>query len=312
VDHEIVPSRPTRAASTPRVTVGMPVYNAAKWLGASIESILEQTWQDLELVISDNASTDGSFEIAQDYAKKDERIRVYRNRVNVGVNRNYSMLVAHARGEYFKWASSSDLCERTFIEKCVAVLDVYSDIGLCYPRTKLFVHDPERGDEYHVGVQTLDDDPLTRFRHVLEHIALNNAINGVIRMTVLRPTGLVRPHYSSDITLVAEVALRSKIFELPEVLFFRRFEQSTSTALQDPKRTRQFHFPTPSFGMLFQGWRRCWGYLSAVAHADLTLSQRLRAFGYVIKRIYSAHRELTADVKDAIVQLSGRRSVVDR
>jgi glycosyltransferase involved in cell wall biosynthesis len=301
------PPRPRPAARPPRVTVGMPVYNGARSLGQSIESILNQTFRDLELVISDNASTDGSFEIAQCYARQDDRVRVFRNPVNVGVTNNYSIVVGYARGEYFKWASSNDLCERSFIEKCVGVLDARADVGLCYPKTKLFVTSPELGNAYEIGVQTLDDDPCVRFRYVLEHVGLNNAINGLIRMATLRRTVLIRPYYASDITLLAELALHGKIVELPEFLFFRRFDQDSATSLQDAVRLRQYHFPRPSVGMFFQRWRRCWGYLSASCRAPLTPTQRVRAVTYVAHLWYWSLPELWSDLREAARALFRRR-----
>jgi hypothetical protein len=298
-----------QAMGTPRVTVGMPVFNAAKWLAHAIESMLGQTFRDLELLISDNASTDGSFEIAQTYARKDARVRLFRNPVNVGVDNNYSLLVGYARGAYFKWASSNDLCDRTFLAKTVGVLDARADVALCYARTKLFVDAPESGNEYDVGVQTLDADPLVRFRTVLERVGLNNAINGLIRMSVLRRTALIRPHYSSDITLLAEIALRGKIVELPEFLFFRRFDQDSATSLQDALAVQQCHFPTPGLGMDFQTWRRCWGQIAAIGRAELSVSQRMRGLRYVAGSSLSALPKLGAEVKEAVAAMLGRRPV---
>jgi glycosyltransferase involved in cell wall biosynthesis len=295
----------------PRVTVGMPVYNGAKLLGLSIETILGQTFRDLELVISDNASTDASFAIAQSYAARDERVRVLRHPVNVGVTNNYSQLVHHARGEYFKWASASDLCDPTLIEKCVAALDAHPDVGLCCSRTRLFVGTPETGEEYDRDAQALADDPVERFWHVFVHTGLNNAINGLIRMTVLRETALIRPHYSSDITLLIEIALRSRIMELPECLFFRRFERESATALQDAHSKRRYHFPGVGAAMYFQHWKRCWGYVSAIRRAPLTASQRWRAARYVARLWYGALPGLWSDVKEAATALA-RRSSPDR
>jgi glycosyltransferase involved in cell wall biosynthesis len=290
----------------------MPVYNAAKWLGQSIESILGQTFRDLELVISDNASTDGSFGIAQGYAQKDERVRLFRNRVNVGIDNNYSLLVGYARGEYFKWASSNDLCDRTFVAKCVGALDAYPDVGLCCPRTKLFVDSPESGNEYDVSVQTLDEDPVSRFRDVLERMGLNNAINGLIRLSVLRRTALIRPYYSSDITLLAEIALHGKILELPEFLFFRRFDRESATSLQDPVTVQQCHFPTPGLSMYFQTWRRCWGYVAAISRAEVTPHQRVRGLRYVAGTWRWALPKLYAELEESLAAVFRRRSVSAR
>ena len=102
-------------SGVPKVSVGMPAYNSARWIDSSIRSILEQSFTDLELIISDNASTDGTYELCMQFAKQDPRIRVLRNERNVGANRNYLAVLSAARGEYFKWAASSDLCAPTFI-----------------------------------------------------------------------------------------------------------------------------------------------------------------------------------------------------
>jgi glycosyltransferase involved in cell wall biosynthesis len=282
----------------------MPVYNGEPWLSDAIESILSQTYRDLELVISDNASTDRTPEIARVWAKKDDRLRVFRNPVNLGVNHNYSRLVAHARGEYFKWASSNDLCAPTFIEQCVSGLDSHLDVGLCYPRTKLFVDTAEDGTEYEDGLEALGADPIDRFKHVLRHTRLNNAINGLSRMTVLRRTSLIGPYFSSDIVLLAEIALRSRILEIPEFLFFRRFSKDSATSLQNALRVREFHFPKAGHATLFQSWRRCRGYAAAVRRSDLNLRQRLRGLAYVAKLWYWALPGLYADLREGASALS--------
>ena len=296
----------------PRVTVGMPVYNGEPWLPDAIESILDQTYRDLELVISDNASTDRTFEIAQAWAAKDGRVRVFRNPANVGVNRNYSLLVAHARGEYFKWASSNDLCAPTFIEQCVRGLDARPEVGLCYPRTRLFVDTPEDGTDYEDGLEALGPDPVERFEHVLRHARLNNAINGLIRMTVLRHTSLIGPYFSSDVVLLSEIALRSRILEVPEFLFFRRFSEDSATSLQNALRGREYHFPRAGRATFFQKWRRCRAYAAAVRRSELDPRQRLRAFRYVAKLWYWAIPGLYADLKEGASALSRGPSVFRR
>lgn len=172
----------------------------------------------------------------------------------MGVNENYSLLVGHARGEYFKWASSNDLCDPRLIEQCVVALDAHPDVGVCYPRTRLFGDSPESGEDYYDGVATVDDDPVERFRYVMERTRLNNAINGLIRMSALRGTSLIESYYSSDVVLLGELALRSKVVELPEFLFFRRFSEDSATSLQDSLKVRELHFPRSGRGRLFQTW----------------------------------------------------------
>ena len=294
-----------------RVSVGMPVYNGEKWLGEAIDCMLRQSFIDLEILISDNASTDRSLEIAERYALSDARIRVYRNPVNVGGNRNYSMLVGYARGDYFKWHSANDLCQPTFIEKCIELLDARPDVGLCYPRTKLLADTQEAAKEYEDNTQALDEDPIERFRRVLEHVRLNNAINGLVRMNILRSTALMPAYYSADVVLLAEIALRSRLVELPEFLFFRRFDRESATRLQDPQKVRRHHYPTDRLAMFFQTWQQCCGILSAVCRADLTLRQRIAGFVYVAKRWYWASPRFYADLQEMLEAAVGKGGVLN-
>ncbi len=93
----------------PNLSVGMPVYNSENFISESIESILNQSYDDFELIISDNASTDATFTICEDYKKQDSRIKLIRNRINLGASENYNSVFKLASGKFFKWASSNDI-----------------------------------------------------------------------------------------------------------------------------------------------------------------------------------------------------------
>ena len=128
--------------NTPRVSVGMPVYNGERFVAQAIELILSQTFRDFELIISDNASTDATERICREYAERDGRIRYYRSEKNCGAAWNNNHLVHLARGEYFKWQCHDDYCDPTFIEKCLAGIRGDRSVVLCYPQ---FVRVDEQG-----------------------------------------------------------------------------------------------------------------------------------------------------------------------
>ena len=107
----------------PRLSIGLPVYNGENYLAESLDALLGQTYEDFELIISDNASTDGTADICHSYAKQDSRIRYIRQRQNIGCAPNHNYLVDEARGELFKWASDDDLYARDMIRLCVEALD---------------------------------------------------------------------------------------------------------------------------------------------------------------------------------------------
>jgi glycosyltransferase involved in cell wall biosynthesis len=91
-----------------KVSIGMPVFNCAPYVSRAIESILGQTHRDFELIISDNASTDGTGEICQTYAAKDSRIRYFRQPENIGASNNFKFVLQQARHELFIWAAGDD------------------------------------------------------------------------------------------------------------------------------------------------------------------------------------------------------------
>lgn len=109
-------------ASGPLVSVLIPVYNRERYLAECIESALNQTWQNLEVVVVDNASTDGTWAICQEFAAKDSRVRIFRNESNLGPVRNWLRCMEEARGVLGKILFSDDLMLPTFLEQALPYL----------------------------------------------------------------------------------------------------------------------------------------------------------------------------------------------
>src|SRR5215470_10109303 len=123
--------------AAPRLSVGLPVYNGEAYLAESLDALLGQTYEDFELIISDNASTDGTADISQGYVKQDARVRYYRQPRNVGLAPNHNFVVEQARGELFKWASNDDLYARDLLERCVDALDKQPEVVLAHSWTAM-------------------------------------------------------------------------------------------------------------------------------------------------------------------------------
>ena len=107
----------------PSVSICLPVYNGENYVREAITSILEQTFEDFELIISDNASTDGTGEICRDAATRDPRVRYYRAEVNRGLAWNHNRAFDLARGRYVAWIGHDDLMGRQYIGRCVEALE---------------------------------------------------------------------------------------------------------------------------------------------------------------------------------------------
>jgi len=106
-----------------KLTIGMPVYNDRDYMVQSMESILKQTFQDFCLIISDDASTDGTGDICKSYAHKYKRIKYIRHEKNIGISRNMQYLLSQSNTEYFMWAGDDDLYASDFIAKHINALE---------------------------------------------------------------------------------------------------------------------------------------------------------------------------------------------
>lgn len=207
----------------------MPLYNAARYLECCLDSLLGQDYPDFEIIISDNASTDRTWEICQRYAARDARIRLYRNSRNYGGHVNYARVVELARGELFKWVAYDDICLPTYLRTCVAALDAAGPRAvLVYPRTVLIDEGGAVIGPYDDRLDLRDHRAWRRVAGVAHNISLCHAHFGVFRLCVLRRTGMIRPFISSDYTLLAEVARLGEIHEVAEPLFQRRLHDAST------------------------------------------------------------------------------------
>lgn len=118
----------------PLVSIGLPIYNAEHLIRRAIDTLLAQDYVNFELIISDNVSTDNTWNICQEYQAKDARIRLYRNLTNIGANANFERVLSLATAEYFMWAAHDDWWEPTFLSKCVARLEANPQSVLCHVR----------------------------------------------------------------------------------------------------------------------------------------------------------------------------------
>jgi len=223
-----------RTTTPPRVTIGLPVYNGERFLPAALKSLLSQSYADIEIIVSDNASTDRTWAICEDFAAQDRRIRLLRNAANIGATANYNRLVDSAHGAYFKWAAHDDNCRPDFIAECVAALDAAPSAVLSYPSTVVIDGAGSVITNYRDGLHLPSLDAAERLRtylkmNFLRQQGMCNPIFGVVRLDALRRTRLIQNFIGSDRILLAHLTLLGGIIELPSYLFERRVHGFTST-----------------------------------------------------------------------------------
>jgi glycosyltransferase involved in cell wall biosynthesis len=278
-------------AAVPRLSVGLPVYNGSNYLARSIESLLGQSYEDFELVISDNASTDDTASICRGYEKLDSRIRYYRQPRNVGLAPNHNFVVEQARGELFKWASNDDVYGRDLLKRCVDALDEYPQVVLAHCWTAMI--DGSDAITNGIGYPLATSAPRApdRFRSLLFDNGGDDD-GGVMRTHVLRRTAMKESYHHADRTIIAELALHGPFYQVPDWLYFRRdhperAERACPTvrsrcANMDPRRASKLRNPVLRLYAEY-----IWGYIAAIRRAPLSDADRRECYGHLARWLAS-------------------------
>ncbi|HET9863208.1 MAG TPA: glycosyltransferase family 2 protein [Steroidobacteraceae bacterium] len=290
------------AGPVPRVTIGMPVYNGARHVAQAVDSLLSQTFADFELVIADNASTDLTGDICRGYQARDPRVRYVRHATNRGAVYNWNFVVAAARGQYFKWASANDYCAPTQLERCVQVLDTEPEVVITYGRTAFVDDDGQPLGEYPHDVEVLDARPSVRFERVCRELRANNAQSGLVRLAILRRTGIERAYPGGDMTLMSELALHGGFRRIPEVLLFRRMGAQSATRFRSASELRDFLDPAAKPRADFVMWHTHWDYLASMSRAPLPLRERLAVLKYILRSAWWFRARLWSEVAAVFTQ----------
>ena len=279
---------------TPKVSIGLPVCNGERHLSAALDGILRQTFEDFEIVISDNASTDRTREICLEYCEKDERIRYSRNDTNIGSARNFNRVFELSRGSYFAWAAHDDLYGERYLEKCIEVLDNDPSVSLCHSLIGVIdefgapipttgsnqIGSPDGRPIRHLDKNHVAEFPRLeeRFKDVLHNVYWCLQVWGLMRTENMRKTGLQRSYYGADKVFLAEISLLGRFHQIEDTLFFKRvhgemsYYLSTETKKKwiDPNGARPF----PQVQMLRD-------YAAVILKTQMPLRARLICFFWI-------------------------------
>lgn len=274
----------------PVVSVGLPVRNGARYLREALDDLLAQSFEDWELIISDNASTDETPAIAHEYAGRDRRIRYHRNERDLGALANANWTLELAAGRYFALAAYDDRRSRDFLQRCVAALEADADAVVAYGRCErigsegeVLPYDDGRcawvgpSGEVYPGDYDLErplpDDPAGRFRAVLDSGSVDAPMHGLFRVEALRRMG-GHNVYGSDRLLVARAALEGRFAFLDETLFSYRIHEGSTLHLDEPSRLER---EAPGTHPRGRQARTLANYAGAVMHAPIGPVDRARA-----------------------------------
>ena len=226
-------------SSKPIVSIGMPVFNEEKFISKAIDSLLQQDFEDFELIISDNASTDRTFEICIEYKNKDQRIKLHRNKRNLGAA-NFKRVVNLTSGKYFMLAGGHDLWHPSFINRCVEMLENDPSLVLCYTSAmKIDVDD----NPVEIASDDIDTRSLTqieRFRKTLWGLYECSSIYSIMRLDILMKTSLIQNSLLCDVILLLELSLFGAFAQIGEPLFYLRINRPEETIKETVERHRKW------------------------------------------------------------------------
>jgi glycosyltransferase involved in cell wall biosynthesis len=297
------------AGAMPLVSIGLPVFNGETYLEAAIRSLLAQDYREIELILADNGSTDGTQAICEAARASDERVRYYRSPINRGAAWNYNRCVRLARGEYFKWAAHDDLVGPNFISLCLAELERDPSMVLCQTRA---VDIDEAGEVlrrwHRLGVGTVED-AVERFRLFIYQQSQFFEAFGLIRTRILRSTPLIGAYSSSDVPLVARLALHGRFGEVEEFQFQHREHPGRSIRMYADERSRSTWFDTAKEGKRsFPAWRMTAAVLATIPGSPLRGRQRQRQAMVVARWTWQMRGALARDVTRSLRRNGPRTS----
>ncbi|OUW21777.1 MAG: hypothetical protein CBD21_00140 [bacterium TMED161] len=255
-----------------KVSLGIPVYNESRFLKKTIDSLINQTYSNIEIIAIDNASTDNSFRILKEYSNKDPRLKIFKNDKNIGLSNNFNLLVSKSSGEYFGWIGAHDIYNKDYIEKMVSKIIknnnssvVFSNVSKIDSDNKIIINKKE------TGFQLLNNNKFIRLLKIPWLIkGSGDIVMGIFEVDKLKKTDLFSKSVLwADVFLVYQLASTGKIIRINEVLRSRRYfredeREFDSWELKYKTLTERFRGPReigdskPSIYLYFPVLFMCW------------------------------------------------------
>lgn len=228
------------------ITIGMPLFNAEAFLGEALDSLLVQVFGNFILLISDNASTDGTEHICEVYARKDSRISYTRQASNQGASANFCSVLKAADTPYFMWAAGDDLWAPEYIEMCLAKLQADSALGLVASLVVPFIDDVYSRPKHQIVSLPSNKPWKTRYNYLTqpEEFGKANLIYGVYRTELIKKAALgngIGSSWGADMNLVYSCLCAANLYVINKPLFFKRQPRSDVIAAAHAQLSKAEH-----------------------------------------------------------------------
>jgi glycosyltransferase involved in cell wall biosynthesis len=263
----------------PLVSVGLPVRNGAATIADVAASVLAQKYGDVELIISDNASTDDTETVCRDLARADARVRYQRQPENIGLLNNFIATIQAARGTYFRWISDSDRIDPGYVQACLDVFTADPRLILVSTGVAYLTEDGQTSSEEYAGTGLGSDDPADRAVEMLRMLTVSyrqlDPLYGMMR----RETVVAIPRRNmlrEDEIFAVKLALRGPWAHVPEVLALREWRAGNTTSMARL-------LAVPAWQAHFANTLQVAELLRVVRGAELTPEQQRRVRGAVYR-----------------------------
>ena len=208
------------------VSIGMPVYNGSEFIRKALDSLLNQTHGNFELIISDNQSTDNTEIIINEYAKKDKRIKYVKSKKNEGAISNLNKVFNLARYDYFMWASHDDLWSKDYIELCLKGFNYKNNIVLSTVISSIVDSYTENEIARDDGLDTSKVNNVNKFisyrRYLRTFPGADCIFYGLFDREALSKVMPMQNVVASDHLLLSRLSLNGDFYRTPINLFYKR------------------------------------------------------------------------------------------
>ena len=239
----------------PLVSVGLPTYNRAPQLARAIESVLSQTYRQLELIVSDNASTDDTQSLCEELSLQDERLRYIRQPTNQGSYRNFMEVLEQAGGQIFMWLGDDDWLDQSYLSRCVGALTKRADFSVVCGTARYFQDDQFLLEAEKINL--LHDSPAERVLEYYRRVIRNGVFHGV--MWRKDSTRLPLPRVlGGDWHFIASLAFVGKIQTLDDAFVNRSIggESQTMQSIVASMGARKIHGQLPNVSIAISAFKR--------------------------------------------------------